>query len=176
MITCTAFRASFEARTENPELLEHLRACDACLDHAISIDPDVMFRAIGGDELVPPGGVDAFVNDVMREVRLRATEKTTHRVIAWPRRLAVAATLVAGITGGALVWERGRVAPTVSQPTRIAGQAKSSPYVGQALSLSTKPVIEKYDSDSATIVEMPTGSANDAQIVMIIDDKLPADL
>jgi hypothetical protein len=167
MITCTAFRASFEARTENPELLEHLRACDACLDHAISIDPDVMFRAIGGDELVPPGGVDAFVGDVMREVRLRATEKTTHRVVAWPRRLAVAATLVAGITGGALVWERGRVAPTFIQPTQIARVAPA---------LTSKPVIEKYDSDSATIVEMPTGSANDAQIVMIIDEKLPADL
>ena len=171
MITCTAFRASFEARTENPELLEHLRACDACLDHAISIDPDVMFRAIGGDELVPPGGVDAFVGDVMREVRLRATEKTTHRVIAWPRRLAVAATLVAGITGGALVWERGRVAPTtISQPTQIARVA------APLTPLTSKPVIEKYDSDSATIVEMPTGSANDAQIVMIIDEKLPADL
>jgi len=176
MITCTNFRASFEPATESADLLEHIRTCDLCLDFAVSADPDIMFRAIGGDELVPPGGVDAFVGDVMREVRLRSTESATHRVVSWPRRLAVAATLVAGITGGALVWERGRIAPPVIQSTRIAGQAKSSPYVGQALSLSTKPVIEKYDSDSATIVEMPTGSANDAQIVMIIDDKLPADL
>ncbi len=167
MITCTAFRASFEAQTENPQLLEHIRACDACLDYAVSVDPDIMFRAIGGDELLPPGGVDAFVSDVMREVHLRATEKTTHRVVAWPRRLAVAATLVAGITGGALVWERGRVEPTVIKPTQIAAIAPA---------LTSKPVIEKYDSDSATIVEMPTGSANDAQIVMIIDEKLPADL
>jgi len=167
MITCAKFRASFEPASENPETLEHIRVCDACLDYAVSVDPDIMFRAIGGDELVPPGGVDAFVSDVMREVRLRATEKTTHRVIAWPRRLAVAATLVAGITGGALVWERGRVVPTVTQPTRIASVAPA---------LTSKPVIEKYDSDSATIVEMPTGSANDAQIVMIIDEKLPADL
>jgi hypothetical protein len=169
MITCTAFRASFEARTENPRLLEHIRACDACLDYAVSVDPDIMFRAIGGDELVPPGGVDAFVSDVMREVHLRATEKTTHRVIAWPRRLAVAATLVAGITGGALVWQRENTSRsiTTSQPTRIARIAPA---------LTSKPVIEKYDSDSATIVEMPTGSANDAQIVMIIDEKLPADL
>jgi hypothetical protein len=168
MITCTKFRASFEPATENPEVLEHVRACDACLDYAASIDPDIMFRAIGGDDLVPPGGIDAFVGDVMREVHLRATESATHRVISWPRRLAVAATLVAGITGGALVWDRGRiVTPVITQPTvaRIAPVAMTS-----------RPVIEKYDSDSATIVEMPTGSANDAQIVMIIDEKLPADL
>jgi len=171
MITCTKFRASFEPETENPETLEHIRACDACLDYAVSVDPDIMFRAIGGAEMVPPGGVDAFVSDVMREVHLRATEKTTHRISAWPRRLAVAATLVAGITGGALVWERGRVAPTtISQPTQIARVA------APLTPLTSKPVIEKYDSDSATIVEMPTGSANDAQIVMIIDEKLPADL
>jgi len=169
MITCTKFRASFEPETENPEVLEHIRACDACLDYAVSIDPDIMFRAIGGDELVPPGGVDAFVGDVMREVRLRSTENATQRVIAWPRRLAVAATLIAGITGGALVWQRESTSRSITtpQPTRIAHVAPA---------LSTKPIIEKYDSDSATIVEMPTGSANDAQIVMIIDEKLPADL
>jgi len=165
MTSCTAFRASFEARSENQQTLEHVRACDACLDYAIAIDPDIMFRAIGGAELVPPGGVDAFVGDVMREVRLRSTENATQRVVAWPRRLAVAATLVAGLTGGAFVWQRERVAPAV--PTQIA--KISHP-------LATRPVIEKYDSDSATIVEMPTGSANDAQIVMIIDEKLPADL
>jgi hypothetical protein len=166
MITCTNFRASFEPATESADLLEHIRTCDLCLDFAVSVDPDIMFRAIGGDELVPPGGVDAFVGDVMREVRLRSTESATHRVVSWPRRLAVAATLVAGITGGALVWERGRIAPPVIQQRPVARIAP----------LTSKPVIEKYDSDSATIVEMPTGSANDAQIVMIIDDKLPADL
>jgi len=66
MITCTKFRASFEPETENPETLEHIRACDACLDYAVSVDPDIMFRAIGGAEMVPPGGVDAFVSDVFR--------------------------------------------------------------------------------------------------------------
>src|SRR5213080_4149444 len=131
MITCTKFRASFERETENPEVLEHIRACDACLDYAVSVDPDIMFRAIGGDELVPPGGVEAFVGDVMREVRLRSTENATQRVIAWPRRLAVAATLVAGITGGALVWQRERVAPAQPQIAQTR-QAKSLPYVGQA--------------------------------------------
>jgi len=168
MITCTQFRAGFEPSTENADILAHVRECDACLDYAASIDPDIMFRAIGGGELVPPGGVDAFVGDVMREVRLRSTENATHHVIAWPRRLAVAATLIAGITGGALVWERGiSSSPEIVTPVRRAKLVQ--PF-------ATKPVIEKYDSDSATIVEMPTGSANDAQIVMIIDEKLPADL
>jgi len=172
MITCTTFRAEFEPATEKAEILAHVRTCDACLDYAASIDPDIMFRAIGGDELIPPGGVDAFVGDVMREVRLRSTENATHRVVAWPRRLAVAATLVAGITGGALVWERGRATAPVLTPIPIARIAPQPVVVA----LASKPVIEKYDSDSATIVEMPTGSATDAQIVMIIDDKLPADL
>jgi hypothetical protein len=168
MINCTKFRALYEPETESPEVLEHVRACDACLDYAVTIDPDILFRAIGGEELVPPGGVDAFVGDVMREVRLRSTEKSAApRVVAWPRRLAVAATLVAGITGGALVWQRERVAPPLGpqQPTARLAHVVTS-----------RPVIEKYDSDSATIVEMPTGSANDAQIVMIIDEKLPADI
>src|SRR5437764_14690168 len=122
MITCRACRASFEARPQIPQVLEHARACDACLDYAVSVDPDIMFRGLGGDELVPPGGVEAFVGDVMREVRLRSTENATQRVIAWPRRLAVAATLVAGITGGALMWQRGNTSPAITtpQPTRIA--------------------------------------------------------
>jgi hypothetical protein len=168
MINCTKFRALFEPETESPEVLEHVRACDACLDYSVTVDPDILFRAIGGDELVPPGGIDAFVGDVMREVRLRSTEKSAApHVIAWPRRLAVAATLVAGITGGALVWQRERVAPPIGPQHPTARLARV---------ITNKPVIEKYDSDSATIVEMPTGSANDAQIVMIIDEKLPADL
>ncbi|SRR5581483_2140904 len=170
MINCTQFRANFEPATEIPSILEHVRACDACLDYAASIDPDIMFRAIGGGELIPPGGVDAFVGDVMREVRLRATEKTTHRVISWPRRLAVAATLMAGITGGALMWERSMapVAPAVHPVIQH--------HLAAVVPAASKPVIEKYDSDSATIVEMPAAGANDAQIVMIIDEKLPANL
>jgi hypothetical protein len=42
--------------------------------------------------------------------------------------------------------------------------------------LTTKPVVETYSSTNATIVEVPTESAGDAKIVMVIDDKLPADL
>jgi len=171
MINCTQFRANFEPATEIPSVLEHVRTCDACLDYAAAIDPDIIFRAIGGGELIPPGGIDAFVGDVMREVRLRTTENATHRVISWPRRLAVAATLMAGITGGALMWDRSAsVAPAlVSSPI-------AKHHIAAVVPVASKPIIEKYDSDSATIVEMPTESANDAQIVMIIDEKLPANL
>lgn len=171
MISCTTFRARFHEATEDSELLAHLRACDPCLDFAAAIDPDVMFRSIGG-EMIPPGGVDAFVDDVMREVRLRSTEKSAVRAISWPRRLAVAATLVAGITGSALVWQFDRATKT---PRAIAPVAHVA-HAAAIVPVASRPVIETYDSASATIVEMPTAGANDAQIVMIIDDKLPADL
>jgi hypothetical protein len=46
-----------------------------------------------------------------------------------------------------------------------------------AKKLTTKPVVETYESDSATIVEMPSeGAADDVKIVMIFDENLPADL
>jgi hypothetical protein len=174
MISCNAFRARFHAATEDAELLVHVRACDACLDFAAGVDPDVLFRAIGGGEMIPPGGVDAFVGDVMREVHLRATEKTAQRVVSWPRRLAVAATLAAGITGSAIVWQLERATSSAPAPvSRRIAAASAHPVI---VPVASKPVIEKYDSASATIVEMPTTGANDAQIVMIIDDKLPADL
>jgi hypothetical protein len=38
----------------------------------------------------------------------------------------------------------------------------------------TKPIVESYDSKTATIVEVP--GVKDAQVVMIFDDSLPADL
>ncbi len=67
MISCQSFRANLQTRT--PEVLEHLRKCDACLEYAVSVDPDNFFRAIGGEELEPPGGVEAFTADVMAQVR-----------------------------------------------------------------------------------------------------------
>jgi hypothetical protein len=173
MISCSSFRARFHNATDDAELLEHVRACDACLDFAVIEDPDIMFRAIGGADMIPPGGVDAFVGDVMREVRLRSTEQATQRVVAWPRRLAVAATLAAGLTGSMLVWQYERSLDVPAPVTTKIAHAAMNPAI---VPVASRPVIEKYDSASATIVEMPTAGANDAQIVMIIDDKLPADL
>ena len=108
MISCDSFRTRFQASTEDEALLEHIRSCDRCLDFAAGIDPDVMFRALGG-EMLPPGGLDAFVDDVMRQVRVRGAESTVarHSGVNWTRRLAIAATLAAGITGAMLFsrWE-----------------------------------------------------------------------
>lgn len=175
MMSCQNFRAGFRPGTDDAEILEHVRTCDACLDWAASIDPDIIFRSIGGGELIPPGGVDAFVSDVMREVHLRSTESTLvrhHMPMSWTRRLAVAATIAAGITGAALVYQRDRQVPALTPvPVVSAHVAASNP-----LRTTTKPVVESYDSAQATIVEVPTEGNGDTQIVMIFDEKLPADL
>ena len=169
MISCTTFRNTFAPATDDAELLEHIRSCDACLDHAATVDPDILFRAIGGAEMIPPGGVEAFAADVMREVRLRSTEQSmnAHRVLPWPQRLAIAATLAAGVIGGALFYGHGRSAAPVPVAPMAAFHAPQ---------LTTKPVVETYDSATATIVEVPTEGASDVKVVMVFDEQLPADL
>lgn len=170
MISCTSFRNTFAPATDDAALLEHIRSCDACLDHAAAVDPDILFRAIGGAEMIPPGGVDAFAADVMREVRLRSTEQSinaAHRVLAWPQRLAIAATIAAGVIGGALFYGHGRTGAPVSTAPVVALHASQ---------LTTKPVVETYDSATATIVEVPTEGASDVRVVMVFDEQLPADL
>jgi hypothetical protein len=173
MISCDTFRVRFEPNTEAPILLEHLRTCERCLDFAAQEDPDVMFRALGG-EMIPPGGVDAFVVDVMQQVRVRAAESTVtaRPAVSWARRLAVAATLAAGITGAMLYNQADR---TTVMPTPLAITRTIAPITAQKL--TTKPVVETYESENATIVEMPSeGAADDVKIVMIFDENLPADL
>ena len=175
MISCDSFRTRFHAATDDPALLEHIRSCDRCLDVAANVDPDVMFRALGGAEMVPPGGVDAFVDDVMRQVRVRGAETVveTPHALSWTRRLAVAATIAVTVTGATMVYRSQGVPAT---PQRIA----AAPVQSKILTTkppSTKAVIETYDSQNATIVELPTEEAgDDVKIVMIFDESLPADL
>lgn len=166
MIKCELFRARFAPGTDDAELLEHLRACDNCLGFAAQADADMMFRGIGG-EMIPPGGVDQFVGDVMREVHLRSTERTVgkHSKFGWTRRLAVAATLTAAIVGSMYYPRPQSVSP-------VPGSAISQ----TAIQAMARPVIESYNSDTATIIEMPTDGAEDVKVVMIFDEKLPADL
>jgi len=85
MISCQTYRASLTAGTRDAALLEHLRTCDACLDFSVEVDPDNFFRSIGGSDLVPPGGVDAFVGDVMRAVQVRGKETSmaAHHPLSW---------------------------------------------------------------------------------------------
>lgn len=175
MISCDLFRAQFAAAADDPALLEHVRACDACLAAAAEVDPEILFRAIGGAEMVPPGGVDAFVSDVMREVHLRSTEnvmQAEHR-FGWMRGLAAAATFAAAITGGMFVlrYERAASAPVPMLTMRHAPMTAAA-----AKTPVSKPVVESYDSNQATIVEVPAEGAGDMQVVMVFDESLPADL
>jgi len=166
MISCQSFRANVTSR--EPEILEHLRKCDACLEFAVSADPDHFFRSIGGEELEPPGGVEAFTADVMAQVRLRQAEgSVARRFLIPPRRLAAAAAVVVAIAGGTLVWQRREHPAAVIAPAIVARVTR--PVV-------TKPVVETYQSQNATIVELPSQGKNDANVVMIFDDSLPADL
>lgn len=173
-MTCNEFRAAFEAGSQDAAALEHLRACDACLDHAAHLDPDVMFRAIGGAEMIPPGGVDAFAADVMRAVRLRTQEGqlVPRNVLSWPRRMAIAATMMIGVSGLTMLYQTRHTG---------SGQAVVHPTVAAAFQkktvpTTTKPVVETYSSSDATIVEVPNGGSSDVQVVMIFDESLPADL
>jgi hypothetical protein len=171
MISCQTFRATLQPGTRDAEVLEHLRRCDACLDFAMEADPDNFFRLLGGDELVPPGGVDTFVGDVMAQVRSRQTETAAepHHTFSSVRRLAVAATIAAAVTTGLIVSNRQPVlkpAATVAQHSALSTQH----------SLVTKPVVDTYESKNATIVEVPSEAKDDVQVVMIFDESLPADL
>jgi len=171
MMTCHYFRAHLQPGNADAALLEHLRHCDACLDFAMSVDPDLIFRSLGGDELVPPGGVDAFVGDVMSQVRVRNAETSLAphpSVSAW-QRWAIAATVAAGVTGATLAYRYEHRAPD-PQPAHLVAAAKP-----RTTPTATKSFVETYSSHNATIVEMPS-DGSDTKVVMIFDDKLPADL
>ena len=177
MISCQTYRASLSAGTQDAALLEHMRRCDACLDFSVETDPDNFFRAIGGETLVPPGGVDAFVGDVMREVQLRGKETSiaAHRTLSWRQRLAIAATVAIGITGGTVVY-RGGIAPHPALRASLSPQAgRGASLPAPAKILATKPLVDSY-SRNATIVEVPNNGNGNVNVVMIFDDKLPADL
>jgi hypothetical protein len=175
MMTCSYFRANLQPGNADAAMLEHLRHCDACLDFAMSVDPDLFFRSLGGEELVPPGGIDAFVGDVMSQVRVHDAEAALaprHHVSAW-QRWAVAATVAVGITGATVAYRYEHSAPAphnVAQTLLSVPATKPRPAV-----TATKSFVETYSSHDATIVEMPN-DGSDTKVVMIFDDKLPADL
>lgn len=177
MISCDSFRARFEAGTDDAALLEHLRSCDRCLDVAAHADPDVMFRALGsstfGSEMIPPGGIDAFVDGVMQQVRVRDAETAVaaSNIVSWPRRMALAAAIGVAVFGATLAY---RVdAPQTNAPAARVAAAVTVP----SRTFTTKPIVETYDSQNATIVEVPTeANGDDVKIVMIFDENLPADL
>jgi len=166
MMTCQTFRSRLQPGTTDAEVLEHLRNCDACLDHAMAIDPDNFFRAIGGEEMEPPGGVDAFASGVMAQIRMRKTEgSVARRMLVSPRRLAAAAAIILAI---GISFFASQTYQSVPAPRATAARP--------VVQFATKPVVETYDSKDATIVEVPREGKNDPQVVMIFDESLPADL
>lgn len=172
-MTCNEFRASsFDGSDTTPEFLEHLRECNDCMNFAGEKDGDFLFKALGGDELVPPGGLDAFVGDVMRQIEVRDTERRmvqTHRPTS---RYAVALAAALGLIAVSytLVWQNLGTHP-VNTPSVAAGI--SAPAVRSDLAL---PVVEEYDNSAATIIEVPSNESDEVKIVMIFDESLPADL
>jgi len=174
MISCERFRDSLQVDDCRPEVLEHLRRCDACLRFAVDIDPEVLFRSIGGDGLVPPGGVDLFAADVMRQIELRRksaglAHHSPNRLLRW----AAAAVIVTGFAASSAVYREHGVVTTQARQASMRGPVSAS----QPAALSNRSVVENYASDNATIMEVPVNSDNnDVKVVMIFDQSLPADL
>ncbi|MGH9457913.1 MAG: hypothetical protein ACRD2J_09780, partial [Thermoanaerobaculia bacterium] len=74
-MNCESFRERIAAGVDDAAVRAHLRSCEACLEYAMGIDPDVLFRSLGVPAEEPPGGIDAFAAEVMQQVRLRDTER-----------------------------------------------------------------------------------------------------
>jgi hypothetical protein len=150
-----------------------MRACAACLNHAISVDPELMFRGLGG-EIEPDGGVDAFVEGVMHEIRFRKAERIVdarHR-FAPAQRWAIAAAAVIAVVSGAMFWPRAGHVAVPGTPASVVASAPAALVVP----VSSRPVVESYGSAGATIVEVPSEETSDLKVVMIFDESLPADL
>jgi hypothetical protein len=174
-MTCETFRSTFTAGDERPEILEHFRSCDACLELAVRTDPDVLFRALGGsDELIPPGGIDNFVGEVMQQIHVRGKESEMlhRRVVAWPYRWAAAAAVTFAILSTLTLNDPRQHA--VPAATKLAA---ARPTMMQTnITVPDRPAVENYSSDTATIVEVPNEGASDVKIVMVFDESLPSNL
>jgi hypothetical protein len=85
------------------------------------------------------------------------------------RRLAVAATLVVGSSAALMLYNSGQ---TTQAPMSVA--VRPAAAVRPAV-LASRPVIENYESQNATIVEVPAETQTNVKVVMIFDETLPAD-
>jgi hypothetical protein len=175
VISCQAFRANLRPGSDDAATLVHLRTCDACLEHAVSVDPDFLFRSIGGEEIVPPGGVDAFVADVMAQVRVRSAETSAMPRLSLNPYLRAAAAVLFVIAGTTGIYRYSQQ-QEVNQPIPDVAILKSPMPAGMPALHTTKAIVETYQSENATIVELPSASPSDVKVVMIYDESLPADL
>lgn len=167
-MTCDLFRKQSSLDALGADALSHLRSCGACLDHTASLDPTMMFRLLGGEELVPPGGLDSFVDEVVQQVQVRRTAQKLARpsFSRYYRGLAVAASLLVALGIAAFI---PRTAPTADRAIATVAAPSSQPAL-------VRPIVDSYDSVDATIVEVPSSNDSDLKIVMIFDETLPVDL
>ena len=167
---CEDFQEAVLSEVESTEVLDHLRTCENCLNRAVDQNPDLMFRAIGG-ELEPPGGVDEFAADVMHQIHVRDAERTMStpaRRSAFQRwALAAAATFM--VVTSAIFWPRGTTVETPVPVAQVSQQTLAAP-------LTVRPVVEHYDAPNAMIIEIPEEETSDLKVVMIFDESLPADI
>lgn len=165
---CPDFIENVRAGVDDAQTRDHLRGCEACLAAGLELDSDLLFRVLGGGEILPPEGIDAFTHGVMQQVHLRESErklKASPRRIPFALRWSAAAALVLGV-GSFALWQG--MDPVV-QPV--------SPSAPAAIVASMdRPTIESYDSADATIVELAAEPSSDFLIVMVFDESLPADL
>jgi hypothetical protein len=168
-MTCDRFRSALPATADEPLVLAHLRECDDCMNWVADENPELLFRALGGDDLVPPGGVDGFVAEVMQQVELSDLQ----RQIRPPRRVSrwsgwAAAALFAVATATFAIREVINTPNELTVPA-IASELETAPSFH-------RPIIEHYANAAAMIVEVPTSDSEDFKLVMIFDDSLPVDL
>lgn len=166
---CEDFRSFVPPAEEaTSQQLEHVRGCDECLLVALQSDSGYLFRSIGGEELSPEGGVEAFAAGVIQSISVREAERslTSSRpaVSSWLRWTAAAAAVIAISVSGTLLF---RSPSSTFVPPASFETVRQTPLVSQ-------PVVEAYESPDATIVELPSDS--EVQVVMVFDDTLPVDL
>lgn len=165
-MSCHEFLAGLNGAVESEAALGHLRSCESCMNVAAAQDPMNLFRAVGGEELEPEGGVDLFVSEVMDQVRLtdrRLAIAPPTRSVASRWRWTAAAAVIVGMLSFATMY-------------RPAGPVEVlSPEVSVAQEFVSRPVVESYEGAGAMIVEVPQ-QHSEIQLVMIFDDSLPVDL
>ena len=170
-MTCETFRRVCAEGVRDDEMLAHLRSCADCLEYAVEIDPDLLFRSLGG-EVDPPGGVDQFTAEVMQQIHVREAElKTGRSSHSHPYRWAAAAVLVAGLAGTLFLGRPRDPAPVLPGPSTAITAVEAAPIDDFFV-----PVVDRYDSHDAMIVEVPTNPEDNIRIVMIFDENLPLDL
>jgi len=172
-MTCSEFRRAFHPGARDAEALTHLRSCADCLEFAVALDPDCLFVSLGGEELVPPGGVDEFVARVMGEIRIRGTEQKVASIRGGRTRYwwSLAAAIAIATFSAVLVFRPAMTPETVPSAALVASVAAD-----RAIAQTIVPVVEHYEADDATIIEIPTQSDDDIRVVMIFDESLPVDL